>query len=315
MKSKASAPGKVILFGEHFVVYGARAILCAIDRRVVVSAETVPQKTISIKSEIGEFSGGAGAGLAEADPPLRPLLYLARKLIGAHDHAGGMSVSVESAIPRGAGLGSSSACCVAGAAAISALFGRPGRDEVLRLATEAEKTVYPDSSGADCAVCTYGGIGRYSKESGFERMGSTPSFKLVIADSKVEHSTGAMVSNVRRFKEENEERFAHMCSTEDRLAGYALSLIEKNDLAGLGRCMAENQALLEAIGVSNERLEDMVRAANETAFGGKITGAGGGGCVFSLNDHTNVQDTVRRLRGSGIECFPAGIDFKGLDTF
>lgn len=315
MKSKASAPGKVILFGEHFVVHGASAILCAIDRRVAVSAETVPQGTVSIKSGMGEFSGSPEAGLAEVDFPLRPLFYLAKRLAEKHGRRGGVSVSVESRIPPGAGLGSSSACCVAGAAAISALFERPNRDEVLKLAIEAERTIHQDSSGADCTVCTYGGIMKYSKGDGFARIGSGAGFRLVVANSNVEHSTGAMVSKVGQFKEKNGEEFSRLCSAENGLVERALPLIEKNDLAGLGKCMAENQELLEAIGVSNERLEGMVRIANEASFGGKITGAGGGGCVLALTDHANVQSTVSRFGQKNIECFSTEIDFGGLDTF
>ncbi len=315
MRSKASAPGKVILFGEHFVVYGVQAVLCAIDRRITVSAETTPGGTVSIRSGVGTLSAGPATGLGDVDPPLRPLFYLARRISEEHGHGGGVSLDVESELPPGAGLGSSSAACVAGAAAVSGLFGEPDREEVLGLAIEAERTAYPASSGADCTVCTHGGIMRYSREGGFSRVVPAPGFRLVVASSGAEHSTADMVSAVRGFRERNAERFSEMCGAEGRLVESALRLIAENDLAGLGRCVTENQGMLEEMGVSSERLGEMVAVANETSFGGKITGAGGGGCIFALSDEAGVRDAVRGFRERGIDCFPTGIDFDGLNTF
>ena len=314
MKSTSSAPGKVILFGEHFVVYGARAVLCAIDRRISVTAQTTRDDSITIRSNIGDLTGPTNAESSEIDSPLRPLFHLAKNSIQRNDHAGGISIRVKSDIPSGMGLGSSSACCVAGASAVSSLFEKLDRNEILRLAIDAEKTVHFDSSGADCTACMHGGIMVYSKD-GFTRLNQSPDFKLVIANSNMEHSTRIMVSGVRQFMEQDKDRFSNMCDAEDRLIEHALFLLEKNDLAGLGQCMRKNQELLEEMGVSNDTLGAMVAAANETSFGSKITGAGGGGCILALNNNDGVLRTTSHLNKKGIECFSAGIDFKGLDTF
>ena len=314
MKSTSSAPGKVILFGEHFVVYGKKAVLCAIDRRIEVTAQTTANNSITIRSDIGDLTSPANAESSDIDLSLRPLFHLAKNSIQRNGHAGGISIRVKSDIPSGVGLGSSSACCVAGASAVSSLFEKLDRDEILRLAIDAEKTVHPDSSGADCTACMHGGIMVYSKD-GFARLNQSPDFKLVIANSNMEHSTSAMVSGVRQFMEKHKARFSSMCDAQDRLTDRALFLLEKNDLAGLGQCMRKNQELLEEMGVSNDTLGAMAAAANETSFGSKITGAGGGGCILALDDNDGVLRTTTHLNKKGIECFSAGIDFKGLDTF
>ena len=132
MKSKASAPGKVILFGEHFVVYGVKAILCAINKRITVTAEEIDQRKISIKSNIGELESEPNKPISEINSPLKPFYYLANKII--QEQNSGIKIEVESEIPLGVGLGSSSACCVAGAAAISKLFGNISKEEILKLA-------------------------------------------------------------------------------------------------------------------------------------------------------------------------------------
>ena len=162
MKSRASAPGKVILFGEHFVVYGVKAILCAINKRVTVTAEKTDEQIISIKSNIGKLELAPNKSISEIDSTLKPFYYLANKMIKNNDV--GIKINVESEIPLGVGLGSSSACCVAGAAAISRLFADTTKEEILNLSIEAEKTIFHNTSGADCTVCTYGGIMEYDKK-------------------------------------------------------------------------------------------------------------------------------------------------------
>ena len=195
MKSKASAPGKVILFGEHFVVYGGKAILCSINKRVTVTAEKTNERKISINSEIGKLILEPNKSILEIDSPLKPFYYLASKAL--ENEETGIHIQIDSEIPLGAGLGSSSACCVAGAAAIFKLFGNISKEKTLELAIEAEKTIFENTSGADCTVCTYGGIIEYDKNNGFKKIEDEPNFQLVIANSNIEHSTQSLVSKVK----------------------------------------------------------------------------------------------------------------------
>ena len=313
MKSKASAPGKVILFGEHFVVYGVKAILCAINKRITVTAEEIDQRKISIKSNIGELESEPNKPISEINSPLKPFYYLANKII--QDKNSGIKVEVESEIPLGVGLGSSSACCVAGAAAISKLFGSISKEEILKLAIEAEKTIFQNTSGADCTVCTFGGLMEYDKENGFSKIESEPNFHLVIANSNVEHSTDSVVAEVRKFKENNGEEFSKLCENESSLIENVLELLKRNNIKELGQKAIENQEYLERIGISNDKLRDMVQIGQKSSFGAKITGAGGGGCIFALTDESNLENTIKEFKEKNHECFSVKIDFKGLDTF
>lgn len=315
MKSIASAPGKIILFGEHFVVYGGKAILCAINKRITVTAKTIPENKISIKSSIGNLILAPKRPLTEVDIQLRPFYYLADKMIQKYDEKSGMEITIDSEIPVGVGLGSSSACCVAGAAAISGVFTEKSKEEILQMAIDAEKTLFPNTSGADCTVCTFGGIMQYDKQTGHSKIDSEPRFHLVIANSKIEHSTKEVVSTVNQFKEKNEERFSKICNEENNLIDDVLVCLKKNDLKGIGIDIIKNQEYLELIGVSNEKLRSMIKLANKSSFGAKITGAGLGGCIFALTDETNMEDTIQQLKKNNYECFSVKIDFKGLDTF
>ncbi len=315
MKSIASAPGKIILFGEHFVVYGGKAILCAINKRITVTAKAIPENKISIKSSIGNLVLAPKRPLTDVDIQLRPFYYLADKMIQKYDEKSGMEITIDSEIPVGVGLGSSSACCVAGAAAISGVFTEKSKEEILQMAIEAEKTMFPNTSGADCTVCTFGGIMQYDKQTGHSKIDSEPRFHLVIANSKIEHSTKEVVSTVNQFKEKNEERFSKICNEENNLIDDVLVCLKKNDLKGIGIDIIKNQEYLELIGVSNEKLRSMIELANKSSFGAKITGAGVGGCIFALTDETNMEDTIQQLKENNYECFSVNIDFKGLNTF
>ena len=313
LKSKASAPGKVILFGEHFVVYNTKAILCAIDKRVTVTAEKIKDSKILIESNIGKLESNPDKPISEINSQLKPFYYLAKKIIKKHNT--GIKINIESNIPVGAGLGSSSACCVAGAAAISRLFCNTSRDEILKLAIEAERTIFQNTSGADCTVCTHGGVLEYGRESGFNKIKSKPEFHLVIINSKIPRLTESIVSDVKKFKDENEEEFAKLCSNESKLVKDVLELLQKNNIQELGVKVIENQQYLEDIGISNDKLRDILKIGNKFSFGAKITGAGGGGCIFALVNESNLKDTILQFRKKEYECFSAKIDFKGLDTF
>ena len=313
MKSIASAPGKVILFGEHFVVYGVKAILCSINKRVTVTAEKTSERKISINSKIGKLELEPDKPISEINSPLKPFYYLANKAIENKDT--GIHIQIDSEIPLGAGLGSSSACCVAGAAAIFKLFGNISREEVLKLAIEAERTIFENTSGADCTVCTYGGIMEYDKNKGFKKIEYKPNFQLVIINSNIEHSTQSMVSKVKEFENKNKEEFSRLSDLESKLVEDVLKLVKENKIQEIGQKMNQNQKYLENIGISNKELTKMIRIGQESSFGAKITGSGGGGCIFALTNESNLQNILKKFKDNNYECFSTKIDFKGLNTF
>ncbi len=313
MKSKASAPGKVILFGEHFVVYGVKAILCSINKRVTVTAEKISERKISINSEIGNIVLEPNKLISEINSPLKPFYYLANKIIKNQNT--GIQINIDSEIPLGAGLGSSSACCVAGAAAIFKLFGEISKKEILEHAIEAEKTIFENTSGADCTVCTYGGIMEYDKKQGFKKIENEPNFHLVIVNSNIKHSTESMVSKVKQFEIENREEFTKLSHQESKLVKDVLKLLKENNTAEIGEKINQNQEYLETIGISNNELRKMIKIGQKSSFGAKITGSGGGGCIFAITNESNLEETLKEFKNKNYECFSVKIDFEGLNTF
>ena len=124
MKSIATAPGKVILFGEHFVVHGIQAVLGAIDKRVTVTSSRRDDEIIYIESILGKLAVQNSDSIENVDKKFRPFVHIAKKTLERHGNRG-ISIKIDSEIPPGVGLGSSSACCVAASASIMNLIQHP----------------------------------------------------------------------------------------------------------------------------------------------------------------------------------------------
>ena len=311
MKSIASAPGKIILFGEHFVVHGTPAILAAIDKRVTVTSTFTENKTLKINSQLGTLEVPISSSHEEAKSEFKPFIYLANKMINSHQDVNGLEITIDSDIPIGVGLGSSSACCVAATASIFGLFKEISSEEILKMSIEAEKTIFPDTSGADCTVCTYGGIIEYDKINGSKKNTDASNLNLLIANSMIPHSTKRSVEKVSKFKEDNEDRFSQLCVLETKLIDEVNLALKNKDLITFGLKMSENQKYLEEIQVSNDTLRDMISSLKEISLGAKITGAGDGGCIIALVKDENL-DKVPALLGKDKECFSAKIDTRGV---
>ncbi len=326
---RASAPAKVILFGEHFVVYGNPAILASINRRITVDARIINEdndnKKIVIRSDIGiagEYNNSSSgffkaiAGGMEAKPALDPLHSAIMQALATRGKKTGIEIAISSTVPPGIGLGSSAAACVATVAAVSSLFQKkPSRHKVCELAIESERLIHKNSSGADCYISTFGGLIHYSKTKGFkEIIRSKGELVLVVASTGVRHSTGDLVASVMKFKERNESLFQSLAKQAADICAQAQSAILSGRRDRLGALMNENQAILRQIGVSHYKVDDLIDICGKAgSLGAKITGAGGGGAVIALA--ATKQDSARiaaSARAAGYESFEVEIDRKGL---
>ena len=313
MTSIAKAPGKIILFGEHFVVYQNRAILGAINKYATVTSEKTNTDNILISSSLGQSSIQKDEDVSNVEKKFRPFFYIAKQVIEKNNFEKGITIKIESDIPIGAGLGSSSACCVAAAASILNLFNITDEKEVLELAINAEKTIFPNTSGADCTVSVSGGIIEYQKEKGFSKIETENEFNFIIIDSEQVHSTDKVVERVRKFKENNSDVFTELCSEEERLITKALDSMKKNDLETIGKCMAQNQMFLEQIGVSNDELLSITKEIEKITFGAKITGAGDGGCIIALTQKDD--DLSEYVNTTKYQTYQVTIQKTGMQVF
>jgi mevalonate kinase len=278
-----SAPGKVFLFGEHAVVYGKPGIAMAIKPRVFVTVRKTkhPQR---------------------AKSPYIDGCFESMDVMG--------SVYINSQIPSSSGLGSSAAVTVATLSAINDEFSlHKTRDNIADMAFEIEKKVQKGrASPTDTTVSTYGGIVLIS--GGSRRRLPPQNLHLVIGDSLVSHSTAKLVEQVAEQKRKHPDIVDPIL---DAIEGVSLSAIHHlNNPKELGRYMDINHALLEALGVGHPQLSRIVLASRaEGAFGAKITGAGGGGCMVALCPKHLKQRVANAIEACDAHAIVTGIDTEG----
>ena len=318
----ASAPAKVILFGEHFVVYGVPAIVAAIDLRARARISRRDDELIRIRAPDLGISGSFSQdghflpelGREGAEGTLKPIFIAVREVLRSLGVSSGLDVEVRSSIPIAAGLGSSAAVAVSTAAAVHWLLSRRlDRELVFNAALEAEKLVHITPSGVDPAISTYGGLLKYTRGVGIEHLKAPGQMELVVGDTGLKRSTGALVSAVRALRDRRPSLFSRILDAAGELVAEALQALERGDLEALGELMDINHGLLCSIGVSNEALDRLVHSARRAgALGAKLTGAGGGGCMIALVEPGMGQDVARAIEEAGGRAFLAKLSLEGV---
>ena len=312
MSVTASAPGKVILLGEHFVVYGEPAIVLAIDRRAYVTVSMRDDDKIYIKSMDIEASGyfaegsfSAEVGGEGARAVLEPVRRTVEEVLKHSGEKVGVNVTVRSDIPVAAGLGSSAAVAVATAGAVSKLLNANlTRDEIFHVAYEAEKLIHGTPSGVDPAISTYGGVILYRRGEGIKNVDVRVDIPLVIGNTGVSRSTGKLVAGVGMLRRRHPSIINPIIKAGGLIVEEALKALVDGDLETLGELMNINHGLLYSVGVSSKELDRLIYAARGAgALGAKLTGAGGGGCMVALTRRERliqVADAVKRAGGEPI---------------
>jgi mevalonate kinase len=317
--AETSAPAKIILFGEHFVVYNKPAILASVTKRIKVGAHLNNSKTINIKSDLGieasykESDFNIIKRANDSQTILYPLYESARSVLSERHQILGLDILVNSEFPYGLGLGSSAASCVATVAAVDSLFHKPDKQYVCDKAIKSERLIHNNSSGADCYISTFGGLIYYIKNTGFNKIYCRKDLSLLIGNTGIRHSTGALVSSVKKFKDENSSLFNNLSRRAENICRDAFTAITKGDERKLGELMRENHTLLQQLGVSHDKIDYLVNVCVENgALGAKLTGAGGGGIMIALVPQEEKLKLISIIEKNGCECMAVEIDFNGL---
>lgn len=282
-----TAPGKIYLFGEHAVVYGEPAIACAVELRTRVRVKR--SDTILISSDIGT------TGL---DFEMHPYVSSAILKMGSPE----ISVEISSEIPVGSGLGSSAAVTVATLAAINIEFGKEyENDKIAQMAHEIEKEVQGAASPTDTFVSTFGGVIEIPSRKKLDILDCG----VVIGNTNKGASpkkTAKLVKQVAMLKDEYPDSINPIIEIIGSFAKHGKIMVTQQNYQALGKLMNINHGLLDALGVSTMELSALVYAArNAGAYGAKLTGAGGGGCMVALTDsQEEVAHAIENAGGKAI---------------
>jgi len=273
MEGRFTAPGKIILFGEHAVVYGKPAIAIPVsgmratawsepgENGITINAMDVNKK-IKLSTDNNQFS------------------VLAQSILAITDrHEPNLTINLTSKLPQGSGMGSSAATATA---VCRALAGHLGVDlaanEISELVFEAEKIVHGTPSGIDNTVVAYEMPVYFVKGQNPETFEPGKLFRLVIGDTGIEASTKKTVANVKKAWQNEPGLMEGYFDEIEKITRNGKIAIENGNAEQVGELMDKNHELLNSIGVGHKILEELVEMAREKgALGAKLTGGGGGG--------------------------------------
>ncbi|MDR0319029.1 MAG: mevalonate kinase [Nitrososphaerota archaeon] len=306
---KGSGYGKVILFGEHFVVHGVPGIVSAIDS----STDAIVVKAVdglTVKDDRKTAKGYSEEKRLQQVESIERML----NAMGL-DPKMPLDIWIGGSLPGFSGLGASAASSVAIARAISEEFNLNFSDEQINYAAyEAEIAYAGNPSGIDNTAATYGGLMWFKKSlvggSDFvEHLNVQSQVEIVICSTGKVANTKAMVEGVAERKKAISSKYDVLFEQAEKLAVAGRVALEAGDIVKVGELMNENHVLLQEIGVSSKELDYLVNVAREQgAIGAKLTGGGGGGCMVALTPGVELQERVASVfRAEGFEVLPTKI--------
>lgn len=270
MSVTASAPGSIMITGEHAVVYGHSAIVAAVDQRAQVRATPLPGRAVRIRSALGDLDTTLDA--LEATGPLRFVLACVRAV--PLDH--GVEISTQSDIDPTLGLGSSAAVTVATLGALAAM-------QAIALDIHAQalaivRAIQGRGSGADLAASLHGGMVRYALDADIEHLPAPPAMALKYVGYKT--PTGEVLSRVAQAWHGHDVAalYARMGTASDAASDAA----RRRDWPAMAQSLDAYQSLMAELGVTNDDLDTLVAEGRGQALGAKISGSGLGDCVLAF---------------------------------
>ncbi|KXB07074.1 hypothetical protein AKJ52_00980 [candidate division MSBL1 archaeon SCGC-AAA382C18] len=318
---EVSAPGQVFLFGEHAVVYGQPALATAINVRTDVSGEILDGPKFEVVSEkVGHVEGNIEKKngkwiISDKGGDVEELSFVTKVTELTFNHvqnARGLKLHIESGLPLGSGLGSSSAVTTATAAAVSSILDEDlEREEIAQLAFDAEIEIQGAASRTGVNVATYGGFLRVLEDER-KKLEELSELGLIIGYTGKYANTGELVAGVRARREEKPEIINPMIETIGNITDTGIKALKKDELEKIGVLINANQNLLEGLGVSSPELRTLIKATRDSgAIGAKLTGAGGGGCMIALSPN-NREDIVEAIEDENGKAIKAKVGAEGL---
>jgi hydroxymethylglutaryl-CoA reductase len=299
------AAGKVILLGEHAVVYGRHALALPLFDAVSASVQDSRQQVDLAIPDWNIFDQWSSAD--QAPVGAASVVALIMQEMGVSDRC--FDIQVRSRIPIGMGLGSSAAFAVAVIRAFDALLHLDkSDDEIDRLAFLCEKITHGTPSGVDNNLATFGRPVLFNSDASepTEAVELTEIPPLVVAASSTRGATKTQVDGVRRRYERNPSLYSGLFDEIDQISVAGAAALKQCDYEQLGAMMNVCQGLLNALEVSTPELEGMIDIARVAgAVGAKLTGAGGGGSIVALCPG-KVDEVTRALEHAGYQVIKTG---------
>jgi mevalonate kinase len=298
---KASAPGKIILFGEHAVVYGRPALAIPVTQ-VHTDVEVSDSARAGIWIHAPDVNFHAELNTLPSDHPLASVIHNFLFLFRVTPFPN-LEIKISSTIPVASGLGSGAAVTVALTRALSAFLACPMPDEEINaFAYEIEKLHHGTPSGIDNTVVTYAKPVYFIKGRAIETFKVGTAFTIVIADTGISAPTKESVVAVQKLWEADKTKWESVFDKVGEITEEARKNIESGKWELLGELMNQNHNLLQEMTVSSPELDRLVSAARSAgASGAKLSGGGRGGNMIALVNVNLAESIAKSIREAGAQ--------------
>ncbi len=292
--------GKVILFGEHFVVHNVPSIVSAMAKATTATVERSEGPGWTLDDQRPATPGYKEDKLEQQRDSIERVLRAA----GIDTSKAPIKITLSGDLTAASGVGASAASCVAIARALSDEFNLGFSDQrVNEIAYEGEKAYHGTPSGVDNTAATYGGLIWFVRGKPLEQIPIKKPVEVVIGNTGRVANTEAAVAGVRERKQRDPQKYDKLFKEAEELANIAKRALVAYELRAVGKLMDTNHLLLQSIEVSSKELDFLVELARESgALGAKMTGGGLGGNMVALTPGKDLQDKVARaIRDAGFD--------------
>ncbi|NIM47544.1 MAG: mevalonate kinase [Candidatus Aenigmarchaeota archaeon] len=297
---KVSAPGKLMLFGDHAVVHNRPCIVTAVDHRISVSLNKRNDNKIFLNApdmNIEDYKISIRNLRKQHPKKVRFVLTAIKNFFEKYKIESGLDVKTKSEFSSKFGLGSSSAVTVSTLKGLSELFGiKINNKELFDLSYKTVLDIQDVGSGFDVAAAIYGGTLYFVTGGKIIEPINIKELPLVVGYTGIKADTATLVKMLYRKLAENPETINKNFDDSAKIVDEARIEIQKNNWKRVGKLMNFNQELLRGLDVSSLELEKLISASkNVGAYGAKLSGAGGGDCMIAITDKENFNNVVNAI--------------------
>ncbi len=316
-----SAPGKLMLFGEHAVVYGAPCIVTAVNQRLSIVASNLNEPIFQLEApdvEIKNYSKLlTHVGQGEVSKGAKFVEVATKNFINKYPSAipekTGVRLETLSQFKSTFGFGSSSASAVCTIKALTELF-KPDltQKEIFDLAYQTVLDVQGLGSGFDLAAAIYGGTLYYVAGGKTIQPLAISHLPLIVGYTGVKADTATIVKEVKARFENKGEELNKIYDEIEKIVEQAKVAFKESDFKKLGELMNSNQTYLEQLGVSTNKLSSIINASrNAGAYGAKLSGAGGGDCMIALAPENKRSAVEKAIQNAGGQVLKVEVNTNG----
>ena len=304
-KITVSAPGKLMLFGEHGVVYGRPCIVTAVGQRMKAIVELIEEPFFQLEAPDVNITNYKKAiedcGVGEITKGAKFVEVAVKNFLDKYPFGGGVKIETSSEFSSEFGFGSSSASTVCVVKALAELTGaKLDKKAIFDLSYKTVLDIQGTGSGFDVAAAVYGGTLYYVTPGKVIEPLNINSLPLIVGYSGIKFDTVTLVNQVSKLAEKYPQIIENVYSQIEKLVEQAKIALLNKDYTSLGELMNFNEGYLATLGVEGKKLADMIYGAREAgAYGAKLSGSGIGDCMIALSPEDKIKDLKKAVTDAG----------------